>query len=161
MEVTAPIAGTVDQVFVSTGSFVPTTSAVAEMVPSAAPLRGLVFVPADQGESIHSGMQVSVSPTTAPAADYGSIRGTVLSVESFPIGSHRISLLVGNRPSLASGIQALGPAFEVVVELRRDPSTSSGYAWTSGLGPSYAIPAGTLLNATITISDHRPLKVAF
>ena len=160
-EVTAPVAGTIDQVFVSSGSFVPTTSAVAEMVPSGPPLRGLIFVSASQGKLIRPGMQVNLSPTTAPSADYGSIRGAVLSVSSFPLGTHRISLLVGSRPSLASSIEALGPSFEVVVALDRDPSASSGYAWTSGRGPDFEIPAGTLLTATITTSVQRPAQAAF
>ena len=80
-EVTAPIAGTIDQVFVSSGSFVPATSAVAEMVPSGQPLRGLIFVSAAQGKLIRSGMQVNLSPDDGNRpADYGSIRGAVLSV---------------------------------------------------------------------------------
>ena len=42
---------------------------------------------------------------------------------------------------------------EIAVELERDPSTFSGYKWSSSKGPSIKINGGTLTQADVEVRD--------
>ncbi len=42
---------------------------------------------------------------------------------------------------------------EVTIEMRQDPSTPSGYAWSIGQGPDIEVRAGTLSEATVMVRD--------
>jgi HlyD family secretion protein len=160
VSVPAPVGGLVDQLYVSTGTFVTTTEPVLEMLPGQR-AAALMFVPVSQGKVIQPGMHANVSPSTAPAAQYGSIKGVVVFVSPLPLTVLRLSLLLGDRPNLLSAIQEAGPSLEVVVALDHDPATPSGYQWTSGIGPPFRITPGTLLTGTVTVSTQHPADVAF
>ena len=49
-----------------------------------------------------------------------------------------------------------GPVDEVAVQLDRDPSTPSGFQWSSH-GPPFALSAGTLTSADVVLGEQRPL----
>ena len=160
MSVPAPLKGLVDQLYVSPGTFVGANTPILEMLP-AQPPAALVFVSAAQGKIIQNGMKANVSPTTAPAAQYGSIEGVVTYVSPLSLTSLRISSLVGARPGLAAAIEAGGPSLEVVISLSRDAANPTGYRWTSGNGPPFKITPGTLLSGSVTISTQRPASLGF
>jgi HlyD family secretion protein len=54
-----------------------------------------------------------------------------------------------------------GTPLEVRIELTPDQSTPSGYRWSSSSGPPFAINSGTLCQATITLSEQRPINLVF
>ena len=49
--------------------------------------------------------------------------------------------------------------FEVYADLRLDPSTMSGYVWSSSDGPPLDIQTGTMCQALITVEVRRPIEL--
>lgn len=159
--VDADVSGTVDEQFVSQGSFVGSGTPVAELLPAGSPMSGVMFVNAAAGKVVTVGMKVNISPSTAPAAQYGAIKGTVSFVSPLPVTDAQVQSLVGPRQGLINLASALGAPLEIVVTLQRDLSTPSGYAWTSGNGPNFPVTPGTILSGTVRVSKQRPIQTAF
>jgi HlyD family secretion protein len=47
---------------------------------------------------------------------------------------------------------------EAVSELEADPSTPSGYAWTSSRGPGSKVTAGTTANVEVEVESRSPIS---
>ena len=159
--VTAPVTGMIDQELAARGDFVQPGTPIAEMLPSGAPLSGLLFVTTGEGKALKRGMQADISPSTAPSSQYGSITGTVDFVSPLPLTNLRLAALLGDRPGLIAQISQLGSPLEVAVTLHRDLRTPSGYAWTSGTGPGFRVTPGTPLTGTVVVARQNPASSAF
>jgi hypothetical protein len=161
VEVKAPVAGEVAALLVKPGTYSTVGTPVATLVAEGSELIGVVYVPAQQGKVVQDGMRVFVSPSTAPAAQYGSILGTVRYVSSLPATSERIRLNLGDNSDLVDYLTGGQPVLEIAVELEHDPSTPSGYKWSSGSGPPFPISAATLGTASIVVSERSPASQIF
>jgi multidrug efflux pump subunit AcrA (membrane-fusion protein) len=159
--VDAPVPGTIDQIYVTPGSFVGPGTPVAEMLPLGSPMSALMFVGAAEGKALRVGMSADISPSTAPSSQYGSIRGVVTYVSPLPLTQQRLVTLLGDRPGLVSTVAQLGAPLEVAVTLLRDSGTPSGFAWTSGSGPGFDVTPGTLLTGSVLVSQQSPASIAF
>ena len=160
-EVSAPISGTIAEIYVTPGTFVGLGTPIAEMLPLGSPMSALIFVGAGAGKALRVGMHADISPSTASSSQYGSITGVVTYISPLPITQQGLVSLVGQRPGLIAAVDSLGEPLEVTVALRRNPNTPSGYAWTSGTGPGFGVTPGTLLSGTVLISEQRPASIAF
>ena len=78
-------------------------------------------------------------------------------VSPVPVSPERVTLIVGGNLSLADYFLTDGPILEVTVALRRDPTTPSGYHWTTGEGPPTAVSLGTLAEVSVVLSETAPL----
>jgi HlyD family secretion protein len=161
IDVKAPIRGVVVSLFVRRGSYTRAGTAVATMEPPGTDLLGVVFVPAEEGKVIKPGMRVFVSPSTAPAAQYGSMVGSVFNVSELPVTSERLRSYLGDNDDLADFLTGEGPVLEIVVELEEEDSTPTGYKWTSGSGPDFTISRATLGTASIVVSEQSPASQIF
>jgi HlyD family secretion protein len=54
---------------------------------------------------------------------------------------------------------AEGPPIQVDVLLIRDPSTPTGYRWSSSRGPSVKISSGTLTQGDVVVKEDRPIRL--
>ena len=52
-----------------------------------------------------------------------------------------------------------GGPFLVAVALRRDPSTPSGFTWSSGSGPPTTVESGTLVSVQVVVERQRPITL--
>ena len=118
----------------------------------------ILFFPAGEGKAIQPGMEVRISPSTAPSEQYGQILGTVSFVSGLPASPERLQFLVQNE-TLAAALGA-GSVLEVDVELQT-ADTPSGLKWTSGEGPPFEISHGTLAAASVVIDEERPASQLF
>jgi multidrug efflux pump subunit AcrA (membrane-fusion protein) len=160
-DVDAPIAGTIDEIYVTPGTSVGPGTPIAEMLPLGSPMSALMFVGAGEGKALQVGMHADISPSTAPSSQYGTITGVVTDISPLPITQQRLVALLGQRPGLINTVSALGAPLEVTVTLRRNPNTPSGYAWTSGTGPGFGVTPGTLLSGSVLVSEQSPASIAF
>ena len=107
-EVDAPVPGTIDQIYVTPGSFVGPGTPVAEMLPLGSPMSALMFVGAGEGKALRVGMSADISPSTAPSSQYGSISGVVTYISPLPLTQQRLVTLLGDRPGLIATVAQLG-----------------------------------------------------
>lgn len=155
--VTSPVSGRVLEVLTSPGHVLDIGDAVLSLEGTSDSVVAMVYVDDGPGKQIEPGMEVQVSPSIVDKAQYGYIRGTVVSVSEYPVTKLGLMQLLENEP-LVDRILDDGPVLQVQVELKTNPATPSGFQWSSPEGPPYEISHGTLAEATIVINTQRPVQ---
>ena len=67
--------------------------------------------------------------------------------------------LVLENQSLVDTLRTGDAQLRVDVKLLRDPSTPSGFEWSSSQGPPFAITRGTLCTSTFELGEERPMNL--
>lgn len=122
-------------------------------------LDATTYVSMSDGKLVKIGDQVYLRPLSLPSREQGRIRGTVMEVSEAPVTEQALTRMLGNS-ALAAQTASAGSPFAVRVALHRDPSTFSGYAWTSGDGPDMRLSPGTPLSSRITVERETLLTLA-
>ncbi|CAH1216239.1 hypothetical protein PAECIP111893_04081 [Paenibacillus plantiphilus] len=120
-------------------------------------LKIVIYVPVQTGKKILPGMNVDVTPSTVNKEEFGFMIGRVTSVSEYPLTTQSMFLTLGNEAlvqELAKGDMAM---LEVKVDLIPDSSTISGYKWSTPDGPPQQIDSGTLVSASITVKQQKPI----
>ncbi len=152
--------GRVDSVVVEKGMLLTRGQHVAVVKEGDAPLEAFVFVPGEQGKQLKKGMKVQVLPSTVKAEEFGSMQGEVTSVSKFPVTEDEMFLLLENQ-TLVDTLRTGDAQLRVDVKLLREPSTPSGFEWSSSQGPPFGITRGTLCTATFVLGEERPVNLVF
>ena len=84
--------------------------------------------------------------------------GSVRKVSEAPMGLEAITSLLRN-PHLAEQLGGKGDAFLVDVTPARDPSTPSGFKWTTARGPPSVFGVGTLVSGQIQVRSRAPITL--
>lgn len=121
-------------------------------------IRGILYVPAQDGKKIEVGMEALVVPSTVQPQEYGYMKGTVSYVSEFPVTQQGMMTSMKN-DQLVRGLLALGAPFEVYVDFEKDPNSYSGFRWTSAQGPEVTINAGTSCAGKITVKQDAPIAM--
>jgi HlyD family secretion protein len=87
---------------------------------------------------------------------YGFLLGEVAAVAPFPSTYEGILRTLGS-DDLVQALNVGTAPIEIHVALATDPSTTSGYRWSSPGGPPTTVESGTLGTATIITGEQRPL----
>jgi HlyD family secretion protein len=80
----------------------------------------------------------------------------VKSVARFPSTPDGMLQVLGNE-QLVDEFLVAGAPVEVRVELVRDSTSPSGYAWSSGGGPAIELATGTPCLASVVLGTQRPI----
>lgn len=115
-----------------------------------------LYVPYSANSRITLGMRVDVELLTVDHDLYGWLIGEVKEINDYVATQAELHDNLQN-DALVSKISTNGPVFRLVVGLRRDPATRSGFAWTDGKGPPFAIHVGSLGNAYVHVADKAPI----
>ena len=150
--------GRLDSVVVEKGMLVKRGQDVAVVKSAKKPLEAFIFVPGEQGKQLKEGMKVQVLPSTVKAEEYGYIEGKVTSVSQFPVTKDEMFLLLENQ-SLVDTLRTRDAQLRVDVKLHKDPSTPSGFKWSSSNGPPFTITRGTLCTANFVLGEERPVNL--
>lgn len=121
-------------------------------------LRGVLYIPSQDGKKIKVGMEALVAPSTVQPQDYGFMKAKVTYVSDFPITQQGMMTSVKN-DQLVQGLIGMGAPFEVHVEFERDPSAYSGFRWTSAQGPDILINEGTSCMGKVTVKSEAPIAI--
>jgi NHLM bacteriocin system secretion protein len=119
-------------------------------------LVGVSYFPIQAGKKIQPGMTIHVAPDTVPRERFGSLLGTVTAVSAFPVTREGIASVVGNAEVVAA-LVAEGPVIEVAAALTQDPTTVSGYTWSSSAGPAVQITPGTTTTGRVILEHRAPI----
>lgn len=116
----------------------------------------IAFFAVGDGKQIEPGMSVQVTPTTVKRERFGGIIGTVTAVSPLPVSQEGEAIVLGNA-ELAKSLMGQEPKIEVRVELKPDPTTASGYQWSSSRGPALEITTGTTVQTWVTVEHRAPI----
>jgi len=161
---TAPAAAIVVELNADVGDMVNIGQVVMRLLPADSvggvpELRAIVFVPNQDGKKIKPGMSAHIMPSTVKPQKDGFIRGTVLNVAHIPSSREGIMRRLKNA-TLVESLLSSGAPFEVELELETDPSSRSGYRWSSGKGPDISIDVGTIAAADMVVERRRVISLA-
>lgn len=159
-EVVSPYTGRVLEVMTEQGNIVGRAQPILSLDRTGADVQDLVavvYVPSIYGKMIQPGMGIQVSPFTVRQEEFGMMLGTVTFVSNFP-ATPRGMLRVLKNEQLVSELSGGGAPYEVHAELSVDPSSVSGYRWTSSAGPPTRIESGTTALANVTVGEQRPIS---
>jgi HlyD family secretion protein len=120
------------------------------------PLEGVIYIPAGDGKKVQPGMQVRVSPSTVRAEEFGFMVGTVKSISTFPSTPESMMSILANG-KLVQDLTGSSAPLKVIATLELDPTTKSGYKWSSPNGPPVGVFGGTLCSASIVVSERKPI----
>jgi HlyD family secretion protein len=159
-EVVSPYAGRVVELKVNPGEIVARNGPLFSLLPSGAAagdaLVAVLYVPPAEGKKVLEGMEVRVVPTSVKREEHGFMLGRVDAVAEVPATPEGMMRILKNS-QLVTQLSHDHAPFEVLVRLRRDPSTESGYRWSSSDGPPTKIHVGTLCRAEIVTRRERPI----
>jgi multidrug efflux pump subunit AcrA (membrane-fusion protein) len=152
--------GRADEVLIQKGMVLDRGQNVAVVEERNKPLEAVVFVPAEEGKQLQKAMQAHVSPATAKAEEFGFIEGKVSSVSQFPVTESEMFAVLENQ-SLVDTLRTRESQLQVNVKLLSDPSTPSGFEWSSSQGPPFSISHGTPCTATFVLGRQHPVNLIF
>jgi HlyD family secretion protein len=115
-----------------------------------------LYVPFSANNRITLGMRVDVELLTVDHDLYGWLIGDVKEINDYVSTQAELHDNLQN-DALVSKITTNGPVFRVVVGLRKDESTTSGFAWTDNKGPPFRVHVGSLGNGYVHVEDKAPI----
>ena len=126
-------------------------------------LTGLLYIPVEKGKRVQTGMTIQLAPNGVDVSQTGSLIGVVRTVSQYPMTMQGIQQHLGNA-QLAQWIimaQNNSAVMEVTFDLVKDPSSESGYLWTSQVGEHKPITAGSFCTGSIIIERKPPIEKVF
>lgn len=166
--VLSPYSGDIVEFKVNAGEVVEKGAALFSLLPSrdavvaaakGSDLLAVIYVPPNDGKKVRPGMPVQIAPTTVKREEYGFILGKVKTVAEIPSTAEGMMRTLKNL-QLVQSLSGGGAPFEVIVELLRDPTTPTGFRWSSSRGPEADVNTGTLTDAQVTVRDIHLISLA-
>ena len=156
--VIAPEQGIVTEIKAQVGTTLSPGRGVLSISTGIENLEVLVYISPAEGKKVKPGMEVLVSPSTLRREAYGSLKGKVDNISSFPVSLEGMIAVLENR-HLAETFSTRGPPYASRIVLEPDPSTASGFAWTSPKAAKEKLSAGTLATVEVKIDSQPPITM--
>lgn len=138
----------------------PTFGGVTEMgdlVPKEE-LKHLGFLTIGEGKQVAEGMSIRMDPSNLERQRFGSLKGRVTQISTFPVTSEGIVNMIGNK-EVVDALLKQGGTMLVEASLLAATNHPTGFQWTSK-GPEKPITAGTTTTCRITVEERRPITFA-
>src|SRR5262249_39956368 len=132
---------------------------VAELVRLDTPgdrLQARVYLRSAYAPMVRSGVPVELEADSAPAAVFGTLHGTVLSVGQFPETESSLRTFLGGSVDVRR-LLAGGSVVAVTVALVLDAASASGLRWSKS-GPPFALSSLTEVTAQFTVAREHPMS---
>ncbi len=155
--IVSPFSGRVVEVAVEAGDQVRAGSRLVTLESAEKPIKAIIYIPAAEGKKVRPGMEVYVSPTTVRPEEYGFMLGRVATVSDYPVTPEGLRRVLRNEKLIQELTGKTAP-IEVAVELLLDPTTPSGFAWSSSKGPPMKVFSGTICTGNVTVEKKRPIS---
>ena len=158
--VLAPKTGKILNFSAFPGAYVTAGTPIASVEPLRAAMEAVFYLPGSGVNLIHPGMPVHVEPLSANQERNGYLLGKVAKVSAYPATTPS-ALAIFQNPAIANQLVGNRTAYEVVVDLVPRSKTASGYAWSSGTGPSRSLEAGTFAGGSFVVNQQHPVSLLF
>lgn len=158
--VSAPIAGTIDELRVGVGDVVAPGTVIATIgeVSEVPQFQVVALFGGDMGKRVTTGMDVHVHPVTVRRAEHGAMVGRIATVTERSVSEREVNSILRNS-TLTKTLMSDGAPVLARITLVETEETPSGFAWWVGKGPSYKITRGTLIEVEVIVSRHRPIAL--
>lgn len=159
--ITSPYSGRVLGVLLNSGSLVKTGDAVLKLELSGQgsdDLHAVIFIHPAEGKKVRPGMSAHISPSTVRQEEFGFIQGLITQVDDFPLETAEMYRILQNDKMVSTLFQD-GAPIQVIADLIPDPSTVSGYLWSSAKGPPVGMYSGTMCSVAVTVQEQPPLQL--
>ncbi len=133
---------------------------IAIIEPEGDELNAVVYLSFEEGKTVTPGMRVQLEPVNVSREAHGLLLGEVRRVAPLPATRASMMRTLGNETLVDSFLER-GAQIEVLVDLQRDPSTPSGYAWSTPSGPPFELGSSTPATASFIVSEQPPISLIF
>lgn len=158
-DIDAPISGIVTEISASVGQVISAGTPIVRIIAEATRLEALLFVSPGQGKLIKIGLPANIEPSTAKKEEFGTIRSEVQSVSQLPLSSAAIRAMLHN-DELVERFTTKGAPVSIRTRLFEGEDGGGSLVWSGGgRGPDFKIEQGTLVSATITVREQRPVTL--
>lgn len=159
-QVTATVSGRIMEVPVRRGDYIQpgSTIAVIEAGDGKSSYGALVYFSAQDGKKVKPGMKIGLIPTTVKQEEFGYIQGLITDISEFPVSDNYLLASLQNT-ALAQTFHQISNPIEAKVSIIPDPTTYSGYKWSSSKGPSQKIGSGFICGAKVTTGSRHPISL--
>lgn len=160
-EVASPHTGIVMEMHVQEGAMLNSGQIIMTLELTGEAIKDLVavlYIAAGDGKRVRNGMHVQISPSTVKKEEWGSMVGLVTYVSELPASAKGMLRILQNQ-NLVESFHAYSAPIEIYADLIPDPSTKSGYKWSSPKGPPASVDHGTLCSAQITVEEQPPISL--
>ena len=154
----APVSGWMTEIKASVGAVLAPSQPVVSIRTGEEALGVLVYIPPADGKRVEAGMEALVTPATVRREEYGSLKGRVESVSSFPVSTEGMIAVLQNA-GLVETFSENGPPYSGRIVLKPDPSTASGFAWTSPKAAGQTLSSGTLAGVEVKVESQAPITL--
>lgn len=153
--ISSTVSGKVVSIAKQVGDLVTSGELIAEVEsgdPAVSTLEIVAFVSSATGQRVRPGHPAQITVNGVPREEFGFLRGEVKSVSQYPESPAAIARIMGDsRISEAS--------YRVIIDPTADPSTPTGYAWSTGTGPTAPISGGTGINVAVEVDQRAPISM--
>lgn len=157
-QIKAPAAGSIGEIRTQVGQVVGSGDVLLTVVSAGEGYEAIALFPIDVGGRVLKDMTVHVIPNTVKQDEYGAMEGRVLSISDGPVTPAGAAPVVGST-SLTEDLSDGTVVYVARIELSPDSHTPSGFAWTSGVGPPFAVSAGTPATVDVVVSEAPPIAL--
>ena len=160
-KIVSPVSGKIYEISVARGTYVAPGSTVAIVEPVSSDgdtLRAVMYFPVKDGKRIKRGMNIAVIPSTVKQEEYGFIQGIVTGVSDFPVSPQYLQTVMQN-PVLAQSFTSDSPPIEVKISMVTDPTTETGFHWSSSRGPDDTLTPGITTTGFVIVRSQRPIEM--
>lgn len=163
VEIAAASGGRVMEVLVRPGQYIEAGQNVATLVEPGVALECVAYFPFNQGDKLAPGMPVRVIPSNAREDVYGAMVGTLTRIDTYPTTREEMQAVLADTQLVdffLGGNSFQEAPLHARIQLRRDLSDPSTYAWTSGRGPKRVSTSGTSCRVEVVTEYVRPVELA-
>lgn len=160
-KIISPVSGKIYEISVARGTYVAPGSTVAIVEPFSSDgdtLRAVMYFSVKDGKRIKRGMNIAVVPSTVKQEEYGFIQGIVTGVSDFPVSPQYLQVVMQN-PILAQSFTANSSPIEVKISMVTDPTTETGFHWSSSRGPNDILTPGITTTGFVIVRSQRPIEM--
>lgn len=160
-KIVSPVSGKIYEISVARGTYVAPGSTVAIVEPFSSDgdtLRAVMYFSVKDGKRIKRGMNIAVVPSTVKQEEYGFIQGIVTGVSDFPVSPQYLQVVMQN-PILAQSFTANSSPIEVKISMVTDPTTETGFHWSSSRGPNDILTPGITTTGFVIVRSQRPIEM--
>ncbi len=118
----------------------------------------ICYVKLTDAFKLKPGMRAYVYPSNVDRQEYGHIEAIVESIEGHVSSKEDLELEIASE-TVVDDFMKEGAVVEVRCKMLKDPSSKSGYSWSTKKGRNIELVTGTVISATIITEEKRPIDL--